>query len=45
MRGCVATFDRGIRLSAVRGARPAHLSVVGPADRPPEALTSILPEE
>jgi toxin-antitoxin system PIN domain toxin len=32
MGGCLATFDRGIRLSAVHGARPANLSVIGPAD-------------
>lgn len=32
-RGCLATFDRGIRLSAVRGARPANLAVIAPAER------------
>jgi toxin-antitoxin system PIN domain toxin len=31
-KGCLATFDRSIRLSAVRGARPPHLAVIGPAD-------------
>jgi uncharacterized protein len=30
--GCLATFDRSIRLSAVRGARASHLSVIAPAD-------------
>jgi toxin-antitoxin system PIN domain toxin len=30
-RGRLATFDRGLRLSAVRGARPAHLAVIGAA--------------
>jgi hypothetical protein len=31
-RGCLATFDRGIRLSAVRGARPANLAVIPPVE-------------
>jgi hypothetical protein len=28
-RGSLATFDRGLRLSAVRGARPANLAIIG----------------
>jgi len=28
-RGRLATFDRGLRLSAVRGAKPANLAVIG----------------
>jgi uncharacterized protein len=31
-RGCLATFDRGVRLSAVRGARPANLAVIAPSE-------------
>jgi uncharacterized protein len=27
-RGCLATFDRSIRLSAVRGARPSSLALI-----------------
>lgn len=28
--GCLATFDRGIPLAAVAGARPEHLRLLGP---------------
>jgi uncharacterized protein len=28
-RGCLATLDRGLRLSAVRGAKPANLALIG----------------
>ena len=29
--GTLATFDRSIPLGAVSGARPSHLTVIGPA--------------
>jgi uncharacterized protein len=31
-RGCLATFDRSIRPSAVRGARPSNLTVIAPGE-------------
>jgi uncharacterized protein len=31
-RGCLATFDRGIRLSAVRGARSSNLALIAAVD-------------
>ncbi|HEX5214191.1 MAG TPA: hypothetical protein VFV98_01940 [Vicinamibacterales bacterium] len=30
-RGCLATFDRSIPLTAVRGARKDTLALIGPA--------------
>ena len=30
MKGCLVTFDRGIPLKAVKGARQDHLQVIGP---------------
>ena len=30
--GCLATFDRGLRLSAVRGAEQSNLAVIGVAE-------------
>ena len=29
-RGCLATFDRGVRLTSVRGADASHVCLVGP---------------
>jgi hypothetical protein len=35
MKGCLATFDRTIPVSAVRGARKEHLQVIAPVEDEP----------